>query len=366
MGLRVRGLSAPPHNPDTNAIGRPPTPTSRLNPDAPNEPKGIYATFAPVKCKAQHTAAVIVRVVLTSLAALTVLTLLTTACNPGMFIEPLTVSEAKFDMPFTGGMIEVQVSHGDWEVERVAVDHIDCELVTDAEGSMRHESNFTIFEIARPQSDKLVLTFEDIMKSTPQEMEIYISNPFQSQVIVVSMGPCTGYEFDRIEYGEAVVTSPEDAYEEAWSVTELYEADAAGTKIYDVFGGTLNRVVWFPAATVVTADLPYAQWYDTLMEFVTGPFEVPVPDAVPTEDATPFITVPFTYDKTVIPMEPADVKATVTLVPGWNNVSMYWGYTEYTMPYTIWFKHAGGGRPRCMTGEFVSRTYDGRWRVEVE
>lgn len=308
-------------------------------------------------------------IILTLLAAL--------ACNPDMFIEPLTVSESKFVMPFTGGAIEVKVGHGDWEVERVALDHIDCGFVTDDEGNMRHESNFTTFKIARPQRDKLVLTVEDMSNSSPMEMEIYISNPFQSQVIYVYMEPCTGYEFDRIEYGGLVVISPADAYEEAWRVTEVNETAAPVTKEYEVFGATLERTVWFPAATVVSADLPYVSWYETLMEFVTGPFSVPIPDALPSasdpetdQGTTPGTapetqTIPFTYDKTIIPTEAPEAKAEVTLMPGENAVIMYWGYVEYTVPYTMWFKHADGGRPRCMTGEFTSRAYDGRWRVEV-
>ena len=299
--------------------------------------------------------------VLTALAALAA-----TACNPDMFIEPMNVSESKFVMPFTGGTVEVQVSHGDWEIERVALDHIDCWFETDSEGNMRHESNFTTFVIARPQSDKLVLTVEDMSNSSPMEMEIYISNPFQSQVIYVHMDPCTGYEFDRIEYGEPVITSLADAYEEAWSMTEFNEESVPVTKEYDVFGPMLDRMIWFPASTVVSKDLPYVQWYETLMAFVKRPFEVPIPAAVPTDapsDSIPMDVVPFCYDALVTQEEAPDVKATMTLMPGENLVCMYWGYVEYTVPYTMWFRHDGGGRPRCMTGEFRSRAYDGRWRV---
>jgi hypothetical protein len=64
-------------------------------------------------------------------------------------------------------------------------------------------------------------------------------------------------------------------------------------------------------------------------------------------------------------MEAPEAKAEVTLMPGENAVIMYWGYVEYTVPYTMWFRHADGGRPRFMTGKFTSRAYDGRWRVEV-
>ena len=179
------------------------------------------------------------------------------------------------------------------------------------------------------------------------------------------MEPCTGYEFDRIDYGELVVTSPSDAYEEAWRVTEVNETAAPVTKVYDVFGATLERTVWFPAATVVSADLPYVSWYETLMEFVTGPFSVPIPDALPSGNDPETQTIPFTYDKTTIPTEAPEAKAEVTLMPGENAVIMYWGYVEYTVLNTMWCKHADGGRPRCMTGEFTSRAYDGRWRVEV-
>ena len=63
-----------------------------------------------------------------------ILTLLAVlASNPDMFIEPLTVSESKLVMPFTGG------------------------------------------------------TVEDMPNSSTMEMEIHISYPFQSQVIYVYM-----------------------------------------------------------------------------------------------------------------------------------------------------------------------------------
>lgn len=314
-------------------------------------------------------------IILTLLAAL--------ACNPDMFIEPLTVSESKFVMPFTGGTVEVKMGHGDWEIERVALDHIDCNFieVTDRSddthdvqpthttpATLRHESNLITFELARPQKDRLVLVVEDVRNYKPMEMEIHLSNPFQSQVIYVHVEPSTGYEFDRIEYGEPVITSPADAYEQAWSVTECNEAAEPVTKEYYVFDIMLMRTVWFPAASVQSKDLPYVAWYDTLMEYVRGPFVVPIPGAVPagaSSDNTSTDVIPFTYDKTIVMTTAPDHKAEVTLMPGDNVVSMYWGYVEYTVPYTMWFKHAGGGRPRCMTGEFTSRAYDGRWRVEV-
>lgn len=291
------------------------------------------------------------------------------ACNPGMFIEPLNVSGSESDVPFTGGTVEVEVSHGDWEIERVAVDHIDCGLDVDSEGVMKHESDFLTFEVARPERSRLVLTVEDASKSSPQEMEIYLSDDFQSEVIYVHIGACVGYSFDRIEYGKPVLVSGEDAFELGWENVCVNLEDKPVIEVLEVFREGLFRMVSFPAATVSSVDLPYAMWYDSLMEYLTGPFEVPLPDPVLTDGNLTFsdaLHMPFTYDKVRIPFEDREAVAIAGLEPGSNNVRMYWGYVEYKVPYTIWFTHPDGGRQRCFTGEFTSRAYDGRWMVEVK
>ena len=68
------------------------------------------------------------------------------SCNPGIFIERLEMPEAEYVIPFTGGCAEIVLSHGDWEIERVAVNNIDVEM----HGDGVYESRFMSFCMTRP------------------------------------------------------------------------------------------------------------------------------------------------------------------------------------------------------------------------
>ena len=48
-------------------------------------------------------------------------------CNPGVFIERLEASQSEFVFPMTGGKAEISLTHGDWIMERVAVERVDAE-----------------------------------------------------------------------------------------------------------------------------------------------------------------------------------------------------------------------------------------------
>ena len=76
-------------------------------------------------------------------------------------------------------------------------------------------------------------------------------------------------------------------------------------------------------------------------------------------------TVEFCYEVITRPVEFEELTASVNLAPGNNAVKMFWGYIEYEVPYTMWFKHPGEGRDLCFKGKFISKAYDGRWRVEL-
>lgn len=287
------------------------------------------------------------------------------SCNPGVFIEPLVVEGTKYDVPFSGGSVVIDVSHGDWEIRNVTIDHVDAWWVSD--GSMRHESNFMSFEITRPQSSRLVFTLDESVNSDPSLIQIFVGNDYESEVVSVNVGACCGYSFDRVEYGVPVAVSEADAFEQVWSRTVNNGSGQPMDWECPVFDESFCRTIWFPASTVVSDDMPYVMWYDTLMKFVGESFDVPVPAPFLSDGALSFSgeEVEFSYDKMVQPVEFMQSNAAVTLSPGNNTVKMYWGYVEYKVQYTMWFKHSGNGRDHCFTGMFTSKTFNGKWRVEL-
>ena len=288
------------------------------------------------------------------------------SCNPDVFIEPLEIefSGTEFDLPFYGGSVVIDVSHGDWEVQNVTVNHIDAFWVD--EESMRHVDNFISFEITRPLPSRLVLTLDESVDSDPSLIQIFIGNGYESEVVSINVGACTGYSFDRIEYGEPVVLAS-DGFEQVWSESVDNGSDQPVTWECTVFDDGFCRTLWFPASAVTTDDMPYVMWYETLMKYVGEPFDVPVPDPMLLDGTLTYSgeKVEFTYDKVVLPLDFSQATASVILAPGRNSVRMFWGYEEYEVPYTIWFKHSGEGRDLCFHGKFTSKAYNGKWRVEL-
>ena len=294
--------------------------------------------------------------------------LLLVSCNPGVFIEPLDVARAEYDVPFYGGAVEVDVTHGDWELERVAYNYIDLGFVEDADGVLWHEDNFIRLHISRPQPSKLWVTIDDSVNPEAGLIEIFIKNDYESEVVTINVSPCGGYAFSHIEYGDVQMLTSSDAYEEGWRKSVKNSTSSPLNQTFDVFEGGVSRTVFFPAATVVSEDMPYAAWYDTLMQYLDGEsFEVPVPDAMPVGGSLIFSgeEVEFGYSAMEIPMPELDAQATLTLAPGVNEVRMMWGYVEYKVPYVLTFSHSGGGRDLTLHGEFTSKAYNGKWRAEL-
>ena len=289
------------------------------------------------------------------------------SCNPGVFIEPLEVERAVYDVPFYGGTVDIAVRHGDWELERVAYNNVDLGFVEDADGVLWHEDNFISLHISRPQPSKLLVTIVDSVNPDAGVIEVFIRNDYESEVVTVNVGACSGYSFDRVEYGMHVVVSGDNAFEQVWSRTVNNGSGQPMGWECPVFDDGFCRTVWFPASTVVSGDMPYVMWYDTLMKFVGKPFDVPVPAPFLSDGTLSFFgeEVGFSYDQIVQPIEFIQSDAAVTLAPGANTVKMYWGYVEYEVPYTMWFTHSGGGRDLCFSGVFTSKAYNGEWRVEL-
>ncbi len=257
-----------------------------------------------------------------------------TSCNPGIFIEHLEASEAEYVLPFTGGSAGIVLSHGDWEIERVAVDKIDGDISD--EGA--YESRFLSFRLTRPSETKICLELEHSTDPDPVLIDIHISNEFQSLCIPVRIEACCGYSFERIEYG--IVTERNEGFEEVQN---------------ERFG----RKICFPAASVTSEDMPEAAWMEELLKYVGGTFNIPLPVPFPERGTVPECKefTEFSYKETFTPMESPSAPEDE------NTTGMYWGYVEYRVPYTIWFTHPEG-RTLSLSGEFTSKTHDGRWRTE--
>jgi hypothetical protein len=282
-----------------------------------------------------------------------------------VFIEPLRFSVTEFELPFTGGTVEINASHDDWDIQNVTVDHIDAWWVS--EDRMRYESNFMSFEIIRPQPTNLILTLDQSVNTNPTLIQIFIGNEYESEVISIKVGACHGYYFDRIEYGAPVVVSPENAFEQVWTKTVENNTGQSMRWECSVFDERFCRTICFPADAVLSEDMPYVMWYETLMKFVGEPFDVPVPDSLLSGGKLTFSgeVVEFGYSAVTIPMTFEKLTASENIAPGSNVVKMFWGYVEFEVPYTMWFRHSGEGRNLCFKGKFMSKAYDGRWRMEL-
>lgn len=260
------------------------------------------------------------------------------SCNPGIFIERLEMPEAEYVIPFTGGCAEIVLSHGGWEIERVAVNNIDVEM----DGDGVYESRFMSFCMTRPSDARLRLALERSTDPDPVLINIHICNDFQSLCIPVRIEACCGYSFDRIEYG--AVTERKEGFEEACN-------------------GRFGRRIWFPAASVTSAEMSEVMWMEELLKYVDEVFDVMTPVPFPEDGVMPECDghIEFSYKEAFIPMKyPSEMP---TMSEGDNTSLMYWGYVEYRVPYTIWLTHPEG-MPLSFSGEFTSKTHDGRWRVE--
>lgn len=311
------------------------------------------------------------------------LLILSAGCNDDVFIERLEASQTEFKVPSLGGKFEIMFSHGDWNVERIAVNRVDVDgaiheengeevygpLRLNGYGYADFNGSFTSFSISRTKDDAVVMTFGPSLTPTEVMIDLHISNGFENVVISFVQEPCSGYRFDRIEYGR-VTEAFYDLYDGGWEEEFYNETPAVETKEIKIFNENSVRTISFVAGPIKSDDVPTALWFDFLDQYVVEQFEVPVPD--------PYLDV---YDSKItfggesaiygkddvyLPLDYSGKSFSYTFGP-WEKVKIkvQWGYWIYYVDYTIWLAHDAGGRPISLRGTMSSKTYNGTWVKSV-
>ncbi len=277
----------------------------------------------------------------------------------------------------TGGEAEIELSNGDWMVERISVNGIDVSgWVYDESGRetyrpaylkglgmIRCDDPYMDITVERPESRMLKLKIGQSVATAERKVEIWLSTDYQQVPIVATMDACGGYEFERIEYGDITYTSGNNMVELGWALTIVNSSENGGTQKFDVFNEDAVRKVRFPAFRIESEDIPHAQWYEELMMYLDGPFEVPIPDAALADGKLQFsgLALPFNVKENALPLELPDETFETSFGPGVSRLEVYWGYDEYSVEYTVWLRHPDGGKPLSFSGIFNSKTYNGEW-----
>lgn len=298
-------------------------------------------------------------------------------CNPGVFIERLEASQSEFVFPMTGGKAEISLTHGDWIMERVAVDRVDAEgwiidengkeqyasLYLKGVGAVRVSSEWQDFEVIRDRSDHLILDFGQSVDPDDRLVELYIENEYEELLVSVQIEGCSGYSFDRIEYSDIKYYAA-NQYDEAWTLNLSNHTDEVLVQEFDVFNVDVFRMIDIPATAVTSDVLPHPHWYVELMRYLDGnSFEIPAPSPFLHDGKLTFngFSVPFRYGEQSFDTDFPDEKVQIEVQPGTSRLRVFWEYEEYGVDYTVWLKHEGGGRPLSFSGVMHSKTYTGGW-----
>lgn len=298
-------------------------------------------------------------------------------CNPGVFIERLEASQSDFIFPMTGGKAEISLTHGDWIMERVAVDRVDAEgwiidengneqyasLYLKDVGTLRVSSEWQEFEVIRDRPDHLVLDFGQSVDPDSRLVELYIENDYEELLVSVQIEGCSGYSFDRIEYSDIKYHNV-NQYDEAWALNLSNPADEVLVQEFDVFNADVFRMIDIPATAVTSEDLPHPHWQMELVRYMGGEtFDMPLPSPFLKNGELVFgdMTLPFIYGEHQVETYMPDEKVCVGLQPGESRLRVFWEYEEYGVDYTVWLKHEGDGKPLSFSGTMHSKTYTGKW-----
>lgn len=302
-------------------------------------------------------------------------------CNGDVFIEKLEASQTEFEVPSLGGQFKIELTHGDWNVERIAVNRVDvdgiireesCEEVRgplrlNGYGQADFTGSLTSFNVSRAKDEEVIMTFGPSKSIAEVQIDLYLSNDYQEVVVSFVQEHCTGYRFDRIEYG-AITEHSNNQYEDGWTEEFYNDSQAYLFKKVSVFNDDVVRIVSFPANTVHSYDIDIENWPDQIMKYVGEPFDVPVPDPCLDGKELTFSgqTVRYSWDDVYIPVVlPHTTREFVVSPMETVLLDMRWGYTEYVVDYTIWMCHDNGGQPFSFSGSVRSKTHDGRWTSSI-
>lgn|GEM_PF-6406302 len=311
------------------------------------------------------------------------ITLLVTlaGCNDVVFLEPLEAPATEYALPHYGGEIEIDLSHGDYVLEKVTLDDKVARgmmsmddgrefyglMRLDGSGTAAYESPYFHFNIKRNGNGDLQIETGGSQFVTERVIELHLSDGFQSLVMTVTVDRSFGYNFDRIEYGEVLKTDTK--YEQGWSVRIPVSAE---DKIYhfDIFNEELNRIVHFPAENIRSADFREdgkVILCEELMQYVNKPFHVPVPEPYFSRETLVFdgLTAPFGTDEILFPLDMPSESVNVRHSQGNSStITAYWKSHEYQVRYKIWFRHELTSRQISLTGIMRSKVYTGNYYIE--
>ncbi len=305
------------------------------------------------------------------------LLLMLAGCNPDVFIEKLEASGTEFAFPMTGGEAEVELTHGEWMIERITINRVDAEgwimpeygkeeygsLYLKHNGKLRYESEFHEFEVVRDRNDHLVLNLGQSLDVSSRLIELYLVNDYEEILIKVVMEGCNGYVFDRIEYSDVTYHSA-GQYDEAWTLNFNNDSDETVIQEFDVFNKDASRKIDFPASSVTSDVIPRPHWYLELIRYLDGnSFKIPLPSPFLKDGKLNFngFSTTFLYGEQSIGTDFTDEKVQVEVQPGTSRLRVFWEYEEYGADYTVWLKHEGGGIPLSFNGTMHSKAYTGRW-----
>ncbi len=304
--------------------------------------------------------------------------LVLSGCNDEVFVDPLEASQDEFRFGMLGGAAKLSLSHGDWMIGSITVDGNSVPGTIYREGDKVGSPVGTVymkglgkvvcdgtvsFTVSRPDERSLNIEFGQSFETEEKLIEINLENDYGHLALRVTQDACSGYELDRIEYGDIIFESGEGAVEVGWKITVNNTSDGPLTMGGNVFKDDVMRRIYFPVEFVDT-DIPgIVKDYETLMEFTGGPFYVPLPDSELEDGELHFSgeTVPFGYSPVEFPLEFENEVIMEEFPPGETTMAVYLGYYEYYVGYTLYFKHPGGGRPVSFSGQFRSKTYNGEW-----
>ena len=112
-------------------------------------------------------------------------------CNDDVFIERLEASQTEFRLPMLGGAFDVDLSHGDWRLDRVAVNHIDVDgemieedlgvqrsgpLSLEGKGRAIHSNDNFALSVSRPHDDFLHVYLSQSVATREMLVELFLAN----------------------------------------------------------------------------------------------------------------------------------------------------------------------------------------------